>query len=148
MLFRSGSSIGTALIGSILIGALAAAISVRTANNPEISDAVHKQIGIKLEAGISFVPASDVEQGLKDAHVAPRQVDALVSDYQASQLSGLKAALLAAAAIALGSLLFTENLPTASAGSTPGERSPPEPAQSPLDSSLSGDASADRRRTI
>jgi dipeptide/tripeptide permease len=127
-----GSAIGTALIGSILIGALAAAISIRTANNPDISDAVHKQVGVRLEAGISFVSASEVEKGLKEAHVPPRQVDALVTDYKKAQLAGLKAALLAAAAIALGSLLFTENLPTARTHGEPGEGLVREPvANSP-----------------
>ena len=114
-----GSSVGTALIGSILIGALAAAISIRVSNNADISNAVKSQVSVRLEAGISFVSASDVEKGLKNAHVPPGQVDALVTDYKEAQLSGLKAALLAAAGIALGSLLFTDNLPSAPPGSPP-----------------------------
>ena len=137
-----GSSIGTALIGSILIGALAAAISIRVSNNADISSAVKNQVGVKLEAGISFVPASQVEQGLKDARVPPGQVDTLVSDYKEAQLSGLKAALLAAAGIALASLLFTENLPTGTP--SPGVPSP-DLAE---DSSFSGDARVESGRKI
>lgn len=137
-----GSSIGTALIGSILIGALAAAISIRVSNNADISSAVKNQVGVKLEAGISFVPASQVEQGLKDARVPPGQVDTLVSDYKEAQLSGLKAALLAAAGIALASLLFTENLPTGTP--SPGAPSPDLAA----DSSFSGDARVESGRKI
>ena len=120
-----GSSIGTALIGSILIGALAAAISIHVSNNPDVSAAVKNQVGVNLEAGVSFVPASQVEQGLKDA-----------------QLSGLKAALLAAAGIALGSLLFTDNLPTG-----PPSAPPPSPELA-TDSSFSGDAGGTGERKI
>ena len=137
-----GSSIGTALIGSILIGALAAAISIHVSNNPDVSAAVKNQVGVNLEAGVSFVPASQVEQGLKDARVPPGQVNALVTDYKDAQLSGLKAALLAAAGIALGSLLFTDNLPTG-----PPSAPPPSPELA-TDSSFSGDARRGGRRTI
>ena len=141
-----GSSIGTALIGSILIGALAAAISVRVSNNSDISDAVKSQVGVKLEAGVSFVPASQVEQGLKDAHVRPSDVSALTDSYKEAQLAGLKAALLVAAGIGLGSLLFTQNLPAAVGTGT----SPPaaEEGEDEDVSSFSGDARRGGRRTI
>jgi hypothetical protein len=119
-----GSSIGTALIGSILIGALAASISIQVSRNPDVSNAVKNQVGVKLEAGVSFVPASQVEQGLKDAHIPPSQVNALTDSYKQAQLDGLKAALLAAAGIALGSLLFTDNLPTGVGASAPTEGAP------------------------
>ncbi|MBV8161841.1 MAG: MFS transporter [Acidimicrobiia bacterium] len=115
-----GSSIGTALIGSILIGALAAALTINIKNNPEISAAVQKQVGVRLEAGISFVPTSQVEQGLKAADVPPDQANALITSYKKAQLDGLKAALLAAAAIALAGLLFTDDLPAQ------GDAPPPE----------------------
>ena len=137
-----GSSIGTALIGSILIGALAAAISIRVSNNPDISSAAKSQVGVKLEAGVEFVPASQVEQGLKDARVRPSQVDALTESYKQAQLDGLKAALLAAAGIALAGLLFTKNLPT----NTPSPADPsPELAS---DSSFPGDAPRTDERKI
>src|SRR4029453_14389313 len=46
-----GSSLGTALIGSILIGALAAAFNSHVSNDSRISESVKKELGIRLESG-------------------------------------------------------------------------------------------------
>jgi len=121
---------------------LAAAISIRVSNNPDISNAAKTQVGVRLEAGVQFVSASQVEQGLKNAHVRPSQVDALTASYKQAQLDGLKAALLAAAGIALGGLLFTSNLPSGS-----GLPAPPSPEMA-ADSSFSGDAPVPAGRRI
>lgn len=106
-----GSALGTALIGSILIGALAASISIHVINNPQVSSAVKNQVGVELEAGVQFVPTSQIETSLTQAGLPPSEVTALTDSYAEAQLDGLKAALLAAAGIALGSLWFTAQLP-------------------------------------
>jgi EmrB/QacA subfamily drug resistance transporter len=108
-----GSSLGTALIGSILIGALAASFTTKIADNPQVSAAVSQQVGTRLEAGITFVPASQVRTGLEKAGVSATETDAVVSAYSEAQLAGLKAGILVAVAIALGSLWLTRRLPSA-----------------------------------
>jgi len=115
-----GSSLGTALIGSILIGALAASFTTKIADNPKVSSAVSTQVGVRLESGISFVPASEVRTGLDKAGVPPAEADAVVTAYSEAELAGLKAGILVACAIALGSFWLTRRLPSARLDPRPG----------------------------
>ncbi len=115
-----GSSLGTAFIGSILIGALSAAARAGVSADPRISDAVRQQVGVAIEGGISFVPVEAIAGALERAQVPPAEAEALLSTYADAQLFGLRAGLLAAAAIALLSLFFTRSLPNERLAAAPG----------------------------
>jgi EmrB/QacA subfamily drug resistance transporter len=106
-----GSALGTALIGAILIAALAGALTKQVAADPRISQAVRQQVGVALEAGVQFVPTAQVSAALKQAQVPPDQAQHLVDAYAAAQLDGLKAAILAAGGITLCGFGFTRHLP-------------------------------------
>ncbi|MET9732049.1 MFS transporter [Streptomyces sp. NPDC006458] len=111
-----GSALGTAFIGSLLIGALATAFTTQIEDNPAVSDAAREQTGIALEAGISFVPADQIRTTAEEAGLPPAEVDALTESYASAQLKGLKAGVLAAGAITLASFLVTSQLPGAPVG--------------------------------
>jgi EmrB/QacA subfamily drug resistance transporter len=106
-----GSSLGTALIGAILIGALAGAFNRHIAADPQISDAVRQQTGVAVESGVKFVSTDQVSAGLAKAGVPADQAQHVVNAYAAAQLDGLKVAILAAGGITLGGLAFTRRLP-------------------------------------
>jgi hypothetical protein len=106
-----GSSLGTALIGAILIGALAGAFSRNIASNPQIPSAVREQTSTAIEAGVQFVSTDQVSAGLAKAGVPADQAQQVVNAYAAAQLGGLKVAILAAGGITLCGLAFTRNLP-------------------------------------
>ncbi|WP_407289159.1 MFS transporter [Streptomyces sp. BP-8] len=107
-----GSSLGTALIGSILIGALVSAFTTQIADNPKVSDAVREQAGIAIEAGVSFVSTDEIRAATERASLPPDEADAVVDAYAQAQLNSLKAAVLTAAAVTLAGFPFTRNLPT------------------------------------
>ncbi|MFE9678319.1 MFS transporter [Streptomyces sp. NPDC006259] len=111
-----GSALGTALIGSILIGALAHAFTTQVADDPRLSAGARDQVGVSLEAGITFVPTDQVRSAAERAGLPPSEVDAVADSYASAQLDGLKAAILATGGIALASFLVTPHLPTAGAG--------------------------------
>ncbi|MER7582781.1 MFS transporter [Kitasatospora sp. NPDC097691] len=106
-----GSSLGTALIGAILIGALTAAFGNTVAEHPQISEPVRQQAGIRIEAGVSFVPADQLSAALAQTSVPPQEADAIVESYSAAQLDGLKVSFLATAGITLAGFAFTGHLP-------------------------------------
>jgi MFS family permease len=106
-----GSSLGTALIGSLLIGALVAVFTTRITDDPRISDAVRQQTGVAVEAGVSFVSTDRVRAAAEQAGVPAAEADALVERYAEAQLGSLKAAILATAGITLASFAFTRRLP-------------------------------------
>jgi EmrB/QacA subfamily drug resistance transporter len=106
-----GASLGTALIGAVLIAALTSGFVSRVEENPAIPQAARDQIGQAAEKGIPVVPVDDVEKAATDAGLSVEQAKAVAGDYGEAQLQGLKRAIGAVAAFALLSLWFTRQLP-------------------------------------
>ncbi|MFH9012324.1 MFS transporter [Streptomyces sp. NPDC017943] len=108
-----GSALGTALIGSLLIGSLAHAFTTRVEDDPQLSAATREEVGVALEAGVTFVPTDQVRSAAHRAGLPPAEVEAVADSYASAQLQGLKAAVLATGGIAAAAFLVTPNLPAA-----------------------------------
>ncbi|MFF8832504.1 MFS transporter [Streptomyces sp. NPDC015131] len=106
-----GSALGTALIGSILVGALAQALTTRVADDPRLSEQTRDQVGVALQAGITFVSTDQVRSAAERAGLPPAEAGAVADSYASAQLDGLKAAVLATGGVALASFLVTPHLP-------------------------------------
>ncbi len=113
-----GSALGTALIGSILIGALAHVFTTQVNDDPQLSEQTREQVGVALQAGITFVPTDQVRSAAERAGLPPSEVSAVADSYASAQLDGLKAAILATGGVALAGFLVTPHLPTAREGRT------------------------------
>ena len=110
-----GASLGTALIGAVLLGSLATGFADRVASNSDIPEAAQQAIVAKTEEGIDIVPVDDVEQAAVEGGLTKDQAHAVATDYSDAQLDALRLALGAVAAVALLSLWFTRQLPSACA---------------------------------
>ncbi|WP_112469124.1 MFS transporter [Streptomyces triticisoli] len=106
-----GSALGTALIGSILIGALAHAFTAHVEQDPRLSDEARRQTSIALESGVSFVSTQQVRSAAERVGLPPSEVEAVTNSYASAQLDGLKAAILATGGITLASFTVTGHLP-------------------------------------
>jgi EmrB/QacA subfamily drug resistance transporter len=106
-----GSSLGTALLGAIVISGLIAAFTANVGDDPSISKSVSERLEVKLSAGGSFVASEEVRAGAEAAGLAPATVDSLVSHYEDAQLTALKTAFLFAAFFVLASFWTTRRLP-------------------------------------
>jgi EmrB/QacA subfamily drug resistance transporter len=127
-----GSSLGTALLGAIVITGLISAFSANVAADPKIADEVQQQVEVKLAAGASFVTSDQVETVAKAEGIDPATTAVLVADYEDAQISALKTAFLLAALLVIASLFTTRRLPKQrfdelQAGSDP----PPAPSPAP-----------------
>jgi Na+/melibiose symporter-like transporter len=111
-----GASIGTALIGAVVISGLVVAFQANVSNDPRISAEVEEQVGIALEGDVSFVTSQRVADAARQTGIAPPEEDALVEGYERSQLIALKTGLLIAALLSLFSLAFTRHLPATRLG--------------------------------
>ena len=109
-----GSSLGTAIIGAVLLASLATGFSERVADNPDIPAAARETIVANAEKGIDIVPVDDVEKAAVDGGLPPEQARAVAADYGDAQLDALRLSLGAVALAALLSLWFTVRLPTTS----------------------------------
>jgi MFS family permease len=107
-----GSSLGTALLGAIVISGLIFAFTSNIADDPRVSADVEKQVRVQLSAGGSFVASEEVKAAAKAAGIDPGTVNALVENYEDAQLKALKTAFLFAAFLVVASLWTTRRLPT------------------------------------
>jgi Na+/melibiose symporter-like transporter len=106
-----GSSLGVALIGAIVLTGLTGAFVSNITADQRIHDTVAEQVSTAAGTGVDFVASSQLEQAALDAGLDKPTTNAIVDDYEKAQLLALKAGLLAAALLALGSLAFTADLP-------------------------------------
>jgi len=107
-----GSSLGTAVLGAIVISGLIAAFTSNIADDPRVSGEVTEEVKVQLSAGGSFVASSEVRSGAEAAGIDPATADALVENYEDAQLTALKTAFLFAALLAVASFWSTRRLPT------------------------------------
>jgi Na+/melibiose symporter-like transporter len=122
-----GASLGTALIGAVLIGSLTNGFVENVEQNPAIPAAVRQKVAQAAQKGIPVAPLDAVEKAARAAGVPPDQAVAVAEAYGDAQLQGLKLAVLAVAAFALLSLWFTRRLPARVLGAEEeAERAPPD----------------------
>jgi MFS family permease len=114
-----GASLGTALIGAILLTALTNGFVTNIQQNPALPQHVRDQVTQGAEQGVDVVPVSQVEQAAKDAGLTSKQAEAVAQDYGDAELNGLKIALLAVAFFAVLAFWFTRRLPGRVAATEP-----------------------------
>jgi EmrB/QacA subfamily drug resistance transporter len=124
-----GSSLGTALIGAIVITGLLTAFTGNVADNPAISDEVAQEVGIRVQGDVSFVESDEVRGAATEEGLDEPTVDALVEDYEDAQLQALKTGLLIAGLIVVASFAGTRRLPTSRFEEPPIEASAPAAAE-------------------
>jgi hypothetical protein len=124
-----GASLGTALIGAILLSGLATASATAITERSDVPPQVQQQIVDKTEQGLEFIPRADVEQAAGDAGLPPDQATAVAEVYGDAQLDALKRALLGAALFVLIGFWLTRRLPSKPLGAAPARGDPvPAPA--------------------
>ncbi len=106
-----GASLGTALIGSVLLAGLLTGFTTRIQEDPDLSPATVAQVEAATQEGIDIVTTDQAYAILTDAGVSPAEAEALAADYGEAQVAALKKALFAVAILALGCLWFTRALP-------------------------------------
>ena len=115
-----GASLGTALIGSILLGGLLTGFTTRIAENTALSEPVRAEIQAATQEGIEIVTTEQANATAIAAGLSAAEADAVTADYADAQLEALKKAMLGVALLALLSLLFTRRLPGKPSTGEPG----------------------------
>jgi MFS family permease len=127
-----GASIGTALAGAVLIGALTASFLTGVQHNAAVPASVKSKASTQLSGGAPFISDAELETALQKAGVPAKAGDAIVDENETARLSGLRSALSVLALIALVALIFSRGIPTEQPAPTPPPRlrSGPSPATS------------------
>ena len=106
-----GASLGTALIGAVLLLGLLNGFNSRIQQNPAVPSNVKTQIAEATEKGIAIVTTQQAHQSLLDAGLTPAEADAVTSDYGDAQLAALKTSMLGVGLLTVLSFWFTRRLP-------------------------------------
>lgn len=120
-----GASLGTALIGSVLIATLSTSFTSGIQDNPAVPGTVQEQAKVQLATGVPFISDTQRHGALDTAVVDQATADAVMSVNSASRLDALRAALALTALLAFAALFMTGRLPEQATGAP--ER-PPLPA--------------------
>ena len=113
-----GASLGTAVIGSILIAALSFSVTAGIQENPDVPDDVKNQASTELVGGVPFVSDTQLQTALDDAGVESDVADEIVEVNDAARLDALRVSFGVAALLALAALFFTGRVPTVPPGTT------------------------------
>ena len=106
-----GASLGTALAGAVLITGLIGAFTTRVADNPAVSAETNQEVGIRVGSGVSFVDSDQVATAADEAGLDEAEAEAIVSEYEDSQLQALKLSLLMVGFVIVASFAATRRLP-------------------------------------
>jgi len=126
-----GASLGTALIGSVLIATLSSAALTGIADSPVVQDSVKAQISTELVGGVPFISDEQLSTALENAGVTQADTDALVAINAAARLEALQVAFALAGLVAIGALFLTSRIPTVPPGAATSGAAPPRPAPAP-----------------
>ena len=106
-----GASLGTALAGSLLIGALTASFLSGLQDNPAVPDSVSSQAQVELASGIPFMSDADLAKALDEAGVPAATAQGIEDENTQARIDGLKASLAALALIAALATYFSRLVP-------------------------------------
>ena len=117
-----GASLGTALVGAVLIGSLSTTFVAGVSSNPAIPASVASAASTTLEAGIPFVSDADLREHLATTTLSPQAQQAIVDENANARLVGLRVALSVVALVIVVAMFFARMLPTQSlsGGAAPG----------------------------
>jgi MFS family permease len=106
-----GASLGTALMGAVVVAGLAASIGTGLDASTRLPPAVREQAKIQVAGGVSIVPTDVLRRGLETAGVGPGDSAELVRIYEQARKDALRRALILASGFALLGLVATRRLP-------------------------------------
>jgi EmrB/QacA subfamily drug resistance transporter len=105
-----GASLGTALIGAILLSGLNSAFVRTVGANPKVEPQTKVAVEAASKQGVAFVSEDQARAAAEASGLSSSEVDTVVNDYVTSQIDGLKAALGAVAILGLLGLVASRRI--------------------------------------
>ena len=132
-----GASLGTALIGSVLIATLSSVALTGVADRPEVSAAVKGQISTELIGGVPFISDVQVDAALSAAGISQPEIDAITELNATARLEALQVAFALVGLVAIGALFITGRIPSKPPGAQDASELGADPPKDPAESDVS-----------
>jgi Na+/melibiose symporter-like transporter len=111
-----GTSVGTALVGSVLIATLTSSFLQVIGDDPAVPEDLSAEAAVDLAGGAPFVADDDLEASLEAAGVDEDVVPAIVDDNAEARIVALRVSLSIVALVTLLALFFTPGIPATQPG--------------------------------
>lgn len=112
-----GASLGTALVGSVLLATLTASVVTGIQDNPDVPASVKTQASTQLVGGVPFISDTQLTQALGQAGVTGTTAEAITQVNAQARLDALRTAFAVTAVLTIGALFFTGRIPRRAPGS-------------------------------
>lgn len=123
-----GASLGTALVGAVLISSLTAGLLRGIEASSAIPADVKTHATTQLSAGVPFISDTDLTTQLAKASVPPEQASAVVQANSVARLAALRDALWIVALLAVAAMFLTGLIPTEPTGQHASDKASSSPA--------------------
>lgn len=108
-----GASLGTALIGAVLLSSLASGFAESIEQDPRVAPETRSALEQRNTAGVPLVPVPEVEAALAETDLPQAEQQAIAEVYGEEQVDALRQALIVAALLGACGLWFARRLPDA-----------------------------------
>jgi predicted MFS family arabinose efflux permease len=108
-----GSSLGTALIGGVVVAALGVLLTQGIEQSTTLAPAVKQQATAQVSAGVSFVSDAQLQEALTHTNLSAADQAEIMKINQDARLGALRRAMVAVALFVLLALFLSHRLPAA-----------------------------------
>ncbi|MFC9876491.1 MFS transporter [Nocardia salmonicida] len=106
-----GASLGTALVGSVLIATLSTSVVAGINDDPEVPPSVKQQATTELAAGVPFLSDTQLREALRDNAIPEPQATEILEVNEQARLDALRVAFSLTALLAIAALFGTGRIP-------------------------------------
>lgn len=106
-----GTSLGTALVGSVFMLTLTSGFTDAINDNPNLSDSVKSQVTAQSEKGVQIVSTAQAQQFVLSKGGSQQVADEISNTYEDSQVKALKEAMFFVFVAAVAAYVLSKNLP-------------------------------------
>ena len=106
-----GTSLGTALVGSVFMLTLTSGFTNAVNQNSNLSEPVKQQITTQSEKGVQIVSTAQAEELLLSKGASQQVADEVSQTYEDSQVQALKQAMFFVFVAAIAAYVLSRNLP-------------------------------------
>ncbi|MDH4112447.1 MAG: MFS transporter [Actinomycetota bacterium] len=106
-----GSSLGTALVGAVVIASLSSLFLQDVQSSDVLGPALKDQAAVEVGSGVEFVSTAQVEEALATTDLTPAEQAEILDGYERSQLGALSAGMVVLSLFVVLTLFFARRLP-------------------------------------
>jgi EmrB/QacA subfamily drug resistance transporter len=107
-----GSSLGTALVGAVVIASLGTLFLQDIEQSAALEPALKEQAAVEISSGVEFVSVAQVENALETTDLSSNEQAEILDAYEAAQLGALRKGMILLSFILVLALFLTRRLPT------------------------------------